>query len=351
MSIRGIVVSFVFPMMFCGFIGCTGNDENEVRYTEVNKIVVEIDPPHYYGDNDEEDADFGENVTRLSTANSGLVFTYYFEHGDTLGIFPEGGYQIPFELPIAAGQKQTSTPIEAKGWMTKAEVYYVAYLPFDFYNRYYSKIPWDYRGQVLSANGNRDNLAKYIFMASDTCTVESTVFHTVLRSKGTVVKIQCSNWPVGAGGKYKKMILASSKSGQFVTHGYFDLFDVKKETDANGNEVHADGSQPLRPADDGLSDYVSLKLADVQINEGKAFQPWMMINPTDVTNETLTIYCWREDGLCVTGDTQITNATAGNMKENAAYQINFTNMRITTTPAVYIQEYNEVVGLNGVGLE
>lgn len=334
-----------------GIVGCVGNEDAEPKYNKVDKIVVEIAPTQHGGGDVDDNDDFGENVTRLSTANSNLIFTYYFEHGDTLGIFPEGGYQIPFELPIAEGEKKTGTPIEAKGWMTKAGVYYVAYLPFDFYNRYYSKIPWDYRGQVLSANGNRDHLAKFLFMASDTCTVDSTVFHTVLRNKGTIIKIQCSNWPVGAGGKYKKMILASSKSGQFVTHGYFDLFDVKKETDANGNEVHADGSQPLRPADDGLSDYVSLKLADVQINEGKAFQPWMMINPTDVTNETLTIYCWREDGLCVTGDTMITNPVAGNMKENNGYQINFTNMRITTTPDVYVNEFHTISDIEGVAIE
>ena len=57
-----------------------------------------------------------------------------FENGDTVGIFPDGGFQIPFKLPVV-GAPVPSVNIVADGWDTKAPTLYAVYSPFDFYNK------------------------------------------------------------------------------------------------------------------------------------------------------------------------------------------------------------------------
>ena len=80
-----------------------------------------------------------ENGTRstVNINNEGVQFLW--SANDTVGIFPNTGFQAPFAMDEGAGM-QTAT-FNGGGWALKASSTYAAYYPFNFYNRDMTKIP------------------------------------------------------------------------------------------------------------------------------------------------------------------------------------------------------------------
>ena len=75
--------------------------EDEARYIKMKGIILTRETPP-----DIVNGDFGEDANGDTTRSAVTYISKYenwFQNKDTLGIFPEGGYQIPFEVKLDPG--------------------------------------------------------------------------------------------------------------------------------------------------------------------------------------------------------------------------------------------------------
>lgn len=318
------IIVFLLIIMFDGCADTDHNQSQSLTYNIINKIELETVPPYNITDNL---SDTVSIKTRSVAVGSNLTISYGFENGDTVGIFPEKDYQIPFALPVPKGTVQTSSSILAQGWMTKKSVLYSVYLPWKFENRNYNHIPWDYRIiQVQDGNDNTKRLGTYWFLASDTLTSGDASFGAKLINMGAIIRVQVVA-PVT--GTFVRMILASPDKS-FATYGYYDLFDVlSPKEDINGAKITSNPylHQPFHAL--GYSDHVTLDFKNVTMNAGGKLRGWFVIPETDVRNKLLTVYLWDSNGNCYTA--QVTSSTA-NWTRNTINATGFPSLSLTTTP-------------------
>lgn len=315
-----ISIFFLVVLLIC-FSGCSESDSSQLQsYNLIKSIDLMTLPP--YRVNDITDAQ-----TRSVAYGTNLAVMYGLEHGDSVGIFPEADYQIPFALPITPGKIVTSSTILAQGWMTKKNILYSVYMPWNFNNRLYNHVPWDYRKiQIQKSNDNKDSLSNYWFFASDTLTSGNSNFGAKLIHMGAILRVQAV---VPVTGTFVRMILVSTDKS-FATHGYFDLFDVAaSKEDINGHAITSNpyNHQPFHAL--GYSDHITLDFKDVALSSGSKLRGWFIIPETNVSNKLLTIYLWDSNGNCYSD--QMVNASA-NWVRNSVNAIGFANLVLTTTP-------------------
>lgn len=327
---------FGMVLTACFFVACSSLNE-ESGYSLVDQIILDVLPMKYDAAYDGDSI-----VTRATVTGTGINLGFAFEHGDTIGIFPDMGYQIPFVLPLEEGETASSVIIEAQGWMTKDGVVYSSYLPYDFYNRYYNKIPWDFSvPQVQSSNNKRDHLGARMFMACDTTRADSGKFHASLQHMACILRIQCVS-PATA--DYRKIVLTVNDN-VFATKGTFDIFDVHKD----GNGKHTAESQPFHA--DEYTNFVYVLLKSGTRNSGQTLTGYLVVPPTDMRGKTITAYIWTSEGVCYTGSVTADNTDTYNWTRGTIKNIAFTSFSLTTTPTAYVTPYDSEVGLGGVALE
>lgn len=299
-------------------------EHKEEGWVGMKYFTLEFAQPDVLFDVDSEEPE--EFSSRVTDTGSGTNFVFTFEHKDSAGIFSQGGYQIPFEVPVAYGTTATSVSISAQGWMTKLGDIYAIYMPFDFMNRKYDEIPWDGRRIIIQKqNGIKDYIGRYWFAASDTIVQDNTlgIFNKSVIMMGAEVRVRCKA-PVT--GQYVKMMLVAP-SPIFSTHGYYNLFDV-----ANG--------QPYTSL--GNTDHVTLvneTLTTSQVT--KSVQGYFYFPATDARNMLMTLYVWTDTGDCYMGQLQLTGS-AGNFVRNSVSDLNFTQtLQLVSGPDVKLNPWEE----------
>lgn len=318
--------SVIFSVCLLGIVGCS-NADDMTGYSLVEEIILTTVPAaEVMG----EDMDDNGNTTRSGWGLTGSTAYPLFEGGDTAGIFPSGGYQIPFVVPGNKGELNKTVSIEAQGWMTKDSLYYAVYLPYDFYNRYYNKIPWDYSKTVIQKENNTfDHIGEQMFMVSDTTLADSGKFFAVMRYMGAVLKVNCK-MPIG--GIFKKFVLASSDSKQFAADGTMNIFSPSHEFLANA-----------------YTDYLTLYLDDISLEGNGVLRVYVMMPPNDFQNKRLTVYIWDQYGNCYSGYRDLGTGYVYN--ENSYGSINITNIVVVPSPQVYEQPYQSEMSISGVAIE
>lgn len=334
-------------------LSCTGTDnaENALVITKTIKLdgISLIN-----GINVAETLDsLNSSKTRSAPTGTGTAFSVGFQNGDTVGIFPDQDYQIPFALPVANGTTVSSSVIVANAWATKENALYAVYLPWSFSNRFYNKIPWDYRHvQHQTTNDTRDHIGKYWFLASDT--VSSTIdaisgkarFNASLICMGAIVRVQCIV-PVAA--DYRREMLVAQKPNAFATYGYYDLFDVSAPKEDILHLYSADPAisypymhQPFHPL--GYTDHVTLELASAprnpSVSSTKVLTTYMAIPEADLRNQLMTLYLWDSNGNLYYGTLQL-SATQGYLCRNIIRNFAFTNMVPTSTLNVSLNPWEK----------
>lgn len=279
--------------------------------------------------------------TRAGISGSTSVWNIYFDNGvdtvDTMGLFPNGGYQIPFKLPIPNKSTASSVVIKAEGWGTKKNTTYGVYLPYKFANRDFSKIPWDLRSVPLQKS-NTDLVASGLRMlyASDTVQASGDTLNTSVYMKGSILQIKCrfpSINPV-----FVKMMLASSDSKQFTTYSQLNMFQKIPD----GNSVYTYGvNQVLTELDH--SDHVTILLNNIQKNSSNYVVGYFVVPPCDFTNKTITAYVWDTDGKVYAGSFLRTTSTP--ILRHTFKNFNITSMTLYTgtVPALNPWEKTENV--------
>ena len=306
------------------FLCSCSAEHKEEEWVGMKYFTLNFAQPDVLFDVDSEETE--EISSRVTDSGSGVNFVFTFEHKDTMGIFSQGGYQIPFEVPLASGATATSVSISAQGWMTKLNDVYAIYMPFDFYNRKYDRIPWDGRKIIVQKqNGKKDYIGRYWFAASDTIVQSNTLgnFNKSVKMMGAEVRARCKA-PVT--GQYVKMMLVAP-SPIFSTHGEYDIFDV-----ANGQPYYSLGN----------TDHVTLineTLTTSQVN--KQVQGFFYFPSTDARNMLMTLYVWTATGDCYMSQLQLTG-NAGNFVRNSISDLNFTaSMQLVTSPNVKLNPWED----------
>jgi hypothetical protein len=332
-----------FFLMVCIAISCTSNQETEmdIRNNDRYHINVYTTPVYLTLDNDTNSFDSSEikclgsgilsRSFAIQTAN--LAYKFGLTHGDTIGIFPENDYQIPFALPIPVGPPVTSSTMLAEGWSTKSSVLYAVYLPWKFENRYYNHIPWDNRTiQKQKGNDNTDSISNYWLLASDTLHSGDGYFGARLINMGTMVRCQVKS---PCAGTFSRMIIATD-SKIIPTHGYYDLFDVSapKEDIETSPGVFAQITscpylhQPLHP--EGYTDHITLDMENVSVAGSNVnIRGWFLFPECDLSGKNLTVYLYDNLGNCYTSSTSYASKP---LTRSGCVALGFSNLVLTTTP-------------------
>lgn len=334
----------IISLLIFLFASCAEDNSNVTeKYTLLNIKTLPV--TNSLSDNEVVDA-----KSRAIGIGSGNSYQIGFVEGDTAGIFPEGGHQIDFPLPIPQGEVKTSTSIIAKGWDTKKGIRYVSYLPFNYENRNASHIFWDFRKiQQQAGTDTRDHIGKYLFMASDTVspTINAqgiTVFNSVLSNMGAVLRFQCLV-PVKA--DYVRAMFVTEKP-VFATHGYYDLFDTKapkvdlaktKATDVPLPMLH----QPFHA--EGYTDHVTLDFIkavprDPNVKADRALKGYFEIPEADFRGQKVTLYIWDADGNLYSQTLQLSNSQ-GYMSRKSIQIFTFTSMSPATTLNVKLNDWEK----------
>lgn len=305
----------IYILLFVlSLISCSSDVINKDDNITIKKLVIDIKQPVN---------NIVDDHTRAIDTGVGLALSLNFEHGDTVGIFSQGGSQIPFPLPVAIGTTAASVPLLAEGWMTKISEVYSLYFPYNFYNRQYDHVLWDGRAVIRqAANNSKLHIGKSLFMASDTVIQNNTdgVFHTSVKMFGT--ELRC-RFTTSAAGQYIRIMLVSPNKS-FSTYGYYDLFDK-----ANGQPYHSLGE----------SDHIILTISSPSLSAaGKQVIGYIYLPETDVSNLTLGCYAWDSNGNCYHGTSYVAN---GKWARNSANDISFTNMSLVTSPSISLNPWEK----------
>ena len=322
--IHFLVVNYVILLI----VSCSeASSEFSNTNDQVKKIRFEMIQPSL-------DSLFEEtSLTRSAIYGSGISFNFGFTKGDTVGIFPENGYQIAFKLNVPAGEILTTTSIIAEGWMTKKNKLYSCYLPFNYDNKQSNRIPWDLRKiQVQNGNDSKDSMCNYAIYGSDTVRTTDTLFDTKVYYMGSMVAIHIAA-PVTA--SYTKAVMALSKKG-FASYGYFDLFDVSAPKESPTNIISTPYlHQPFHA--EGYTDHISLKLLNFVVSSGSQMWFWFIVPETDAVGDDITVYFWDNKGNCYTS----TRAVKSPFKRNHISSLSFPDATLATTPYTNLNPWEE----------
>lgn len=269
-------------------------------------------------------------VSRYGITGSTSSWSGYFENAvnttDTMGLFPIGGYQIPFIVPIPAGTTATDVTVTAEGWTTKKGVKYAIYLPFNYYNKDYNSIVWDLRKIPLQkSNTDHVKAVQMMLVASDTCQSTSGPTGDTLKAnlymKGALLQIRAKMTSVPQSTKYVRMMLASSQSDQFTVYGTMNLFNNTPVSTLDYSKYGAD--QTFTPL--VKTDHITINLDKFEKNSSNNYVVgYFPVVPTDFTGKTLTVYLWDESGNIYSGS--VVRTSSSPVRRHTFLNYNFNNM-------------------------
>lgn len=230
------------------------------------------------------DDNFG---TRTAIEGDATNKSFVWSENDTIGIFPNMGFQVAF--PMANGAGTTSAVFDGGGWGLKASASYSAYCPL--IGQFYldkTKIPLNMTGQVQTQNGNGDHISAYDYMAAINAAVDEN--GNVAFEFNHLVGILHLFFKVPQG-TYKTLILETS--GSFVTEATLNLSDGQ-----------------VTPKKKSAIQVLSLKDLEIK-DEGELLEVYMAILPTDLTDKFLYAKIYDSDGVCYTATLAGKNYEAG----------------------------------------
>lgn len=192
---------------------------------------------------------------------------------DTIGIFPDQGFQVAF--PMASGANTKSATFHGGGWGLKTTSTYSAYYPL--IGQFYldkTKIPLSLTGQTQVGNGSHAHVGAYDYMAAIGSTVNE--YGTVNFDFQHQVCILHFSITMPQAGKYTKLMLESN--GSLTTECMLNLTD---------GSVTAVKQSPIQE--------VTLKNI-VLTTDNLVLDAYVVMRSVDLTDHTLTVKIYDEDG-------------------------------------------------------
>ena len=149
-----------------GTVSCTQevveNNEHSDNIPELRDIRATLE--------DFENVYESQSQTRTSVSIDNNNYQLVWSENDTIGIFPNKGFQVAFPMADVAGGKFAH--FDGGGWGLKSSSTYSAYCPL--IGQFYldkTKIPINLEGQVQDANNSTAHLSAFDYM----CAINSNV--------------------------------------------------------------------------------------------------------------------------------------------------------------------------------
>ena len=191
---------------------------------------------------------------------------FLWSENDTIGIFPNTGFQAPFAMEEGAGMQ--SATFNGGGWALKASSTYAAYFPFDYDYRNMKEIPVSYEGQEQEENASTAHLGTYDFMAAGISTPAHGAVAFDMQHMGALVMLQTD---MGEANTLTGVTLKSSEN-EFTTAGTIDLTAVNPQITATVT-----------------TNTLNIPLNNFTVTDNETITVYFMIAPTNLEDETLEI--------------------------------------------------------------
>lgn len=215
-----------------------------------------------------------EEITRTSVEVGDDGATFVWAENDTIGIFPDTGYQVAFPMQSGAGSQ--TAEFDGGGWALKASSQYAAYYPFAYENRSGKNIAVTYTGQLQKGNGNTAHIGQYDYMSAAATTPAEGSVTFDFQHLGTLVQWKLK---VPAAGEFTSLTL-KTKEHLFIRKGKIDLTSSK----------HA-----IESSDKATS--FSMELQDISTTAaGQEITVYMMMAPTDLSGQSYTLSLTNSEG-------------------------------------------------------
>ena len=203
----------------------------------------------------------------------GNTVKYTWSETDTLGIFPDTGFQVAFSTASASGS--ASATFSGGGWALKASSQYAAYYPFNYDYRKSDNIPISYAGQEQKGNKNTDLAGRYDFLAAKATTPTNGAVDFTLQRLGRFIILKF-NVPEPTTLTSVKLI---APDDVFTIKGYISLWQE---------------SLSITPTETSSSLTVDLDITTTTANEEVTV--YFFVAPVDLSGKTLTIEATDKDG-------------------------------------------------------
>lgn len=214
-----------------------------------------------------------ETATRTAVEGDETMSLVWAEN-DTIGIFPQTGYQVAFPMTEGAGQKNAT--FTGGGWGLKKSSTYSAYCPM--IGQFYldkTKIPMNLNGQTQKANGSSEHVGSYDYLVAINSTVENGRVYFGFQHLVTVLRLKIT---MPRAGTYTTVLLKTD--GQLVTEGTFNL--------ENGNVT------PIKTSKQQVLNLKNITLTD----ENLVLDTYIVIVPADLSANNLTAEIFDDEGNC-----------------------------------------------------
>lgn len=192
---------------------------------------------------------------------------------DTIGIFPNQGFQVAFPMESGAGTQ--SATFTGGGWGLKSSSTYSAYYPM--IGKFYldkTQIPISFVGQTQTGNSSHAHIGTYDYMAAVNSTVNE--YGTVNFNFQHLVCIIHLSITMPKAGTYTKLFLESS--GNLITEGTLNLTD---------GTVTATKAGPIQ----------EVKLKNLTLDgDNQVLDAYVVMKAIDLTNNTLTVKIYDNAG-------------------------------------------------------
>jgi len=192
---------------------------------------------------------------------------------DTIGIFPDQGFQVAFPMESGAGTQ--SATFTGGGWGLKTSSTYSAYYPL--IGKFYldkTQIPISFVGQTQTGNSSHEHIGTYDYMAAMNSTVNE--YGTVDFNFQHLVCIIHLSITMPQAGTYTKLFLESN--GNLITEGTLNLTD---------GTVTATKTSPIQ----------EVKLKNLTLDgDNQVLDAYVVMKAIDLTNNTLTVKIYDNAG-------------------------------------------------------
>ena len=233
---------------------------------------------------------YAADETRASLSQEGDAAIHFgWESTDTVGIFPNKGSQVYFE--VADGVGTNSAHFDGGAWALRQESTYSCYYPFvcDMKLKR-DAIPVSFTGQAQNGISTYGDIR--FVLASKGTSSSSGSLHFTFQMLNTIIRIKAIGLPAGT---YTKLTL-EAEDPVFVQEGTFGLDDLKISGKTYSNTLE-------------------LSLNDVVLKEASTSTDPLLIYlssaPVDFSGKTVTVRIYSEDGEIYQCEKTPKNSVAG----------------------------------------
>lgn len=278
-----------------------------LAFTACQNLETELDQERVYDKTitfSVSDFEINDSFDTRTAIVSGNKFIW--TANDTVGIFPNNGSQVFFEMTSGAGAN-TAT-FDGGGWDFKPSAVYRSYYPLigEFYLDQ-TNIPVCFIGQKQVGNDNSEGIGPFDFMYTPATSAENGNLKFSYRHLCTIIKVKIT-LPEG----YYNKVMLMTGDPVLVENGHYDLTATQPEI-----------------IGDTFSQSLSIDL-DIDLPSNTQLVACIMCAPFDISGKTLTVVASDNHGNSYSGIKSIPANYP--FKAQGIYPLNYSSVTLGPAP-------------------